>query len=152
MAPPSMIMTDHIFLGIDYGDRRSGLAVSDASAMVASGFKTIQARSASAAARLIFSEFAGLAPVGIVVGYPVAPDGGEKGERCRAVDRFIRELKKLTDLPIYHQDERDTSSEAQDIVHAHGKPVGRKRTKGGVIDRIAAAIILQRWLDERGAN
>ncbi len=145
-------MTDHIFLGIDYGDKRSGLAISDASAKVASGLKTIQAGTASEAASSIVSELAELSPEGIVVGYPLAPDGGQKGERCRAVDRFIRELEKLTDLPIYRQDERDTSSEARDIVHAHGKKVGRRRTKGGVIDRIAAAIILQRWLDERGSG
>ena len=145
-------MAEHIFLGIDYGGRRSGLAVSDAGAKIAGGFKTVEAGSASEAARSIVSELAELSPEGIVVGYPIALDGGQKGERCRAVDRFIGELEKLTDLPIYRQDERDTSSEARDIVHAHGKMVGRKRTKGGVIDRIAATIILQRWLDERGSG
>lgn len=143
---------DHVFLGIDYGDRRSGLAISDASAKIASGFKTIQAGTASEAARTVASLLAELAPEGIVVGYPVAPDGGQGGERCRAVDRFIHELEKLTDAPIYRQDERDTSSEARGIVHAHGKSVGRKQAKGGVIDRIAAAIILQRWLDERDSD
>jgi putative Holliday junction resolvase len=86
---------------------------------------------------------------GIVVGYPVAPDGGAAGERCAAVERFIAELAKRSELPLHRQDERESSAEARAIIHAHGKSVTRKRREAGTVDQIAAAVILQRWLDAR---
>ena len=137
---------DTIYLGIDYGDKRTGLAISDASGSIAGAYKTVQAGSSKATAELIVREIAEVQPVGLVVGYPVAPDGGA-GERCAAVDRFVNALKALTDLPIYRQQERGSTQAANDVIHAHGKKVTRKRKKSGALDQIAAAVILQRWLD-----
>jgi len=137
---------DTIYLGIDYGDKRTGLAISDASGTIAGAYKTVQAGSPKATAQIILREFAEIQPVGIVVGYPVAPDGGA-GERCAVVDRFIGELRAVTELPVYRQQERGTTRAAEDVIHAHGKKVTRKRKKSGALDQIAAAVILQRWLD-----
>ncbi len=137
---------DKTYIGVDYGDKRTGLAISDASGTLAGGYKTIVASTLKSTAALIEQEFAEIRPVGIVVGYPVAADGGA-GERCAVVDRFITELRKLTDLPIYRQQERGTTKAAQEVIHAHGKKVTRKRKKSGTFDQIAATIILQRWLD-----
>ncbi len=138
---------DKTYLGIDYGDKRTGLAISDAGGTLAGSYKTIQASSLKSCAVLIKQEFAEIQPVGIVVGYPVAVDGGA-GERCEVVDMFIAELSKLTELPIYRQQERGTTKAAQEVIHAHGKKVTRKRKKSGALDQIAAALILQRWLDD----
>jgi putative pre-16S rRNA nuclease len=137
---------DSVYMGIDYGDRRTGLAISDASGTIAGGYKTINASSPKSTAELIRQEFAEIQPVGLVVGYPVAPDGGA-GERCVIVDRFVAEMRKVTELPIYRQEERGTTQAAQAVIHAHGKKVTRKRKKSGALDQIAAALILQRWLD-----
>ncbi|MFQ5606932.1 MAG: Holliday junction resolvase RuvX [Candidatus Zixiibacteriota bacterium] len=144
--------TDRVYLGIDYGERRVGLAVSDAGAQIAGTLTTVEATSARRAAGAVLEAVSELDPIGIVIGYPVAPDGGEGGESCAAVDRFIRVLEKITDLPIYRQEERDTSATARGVVHAHGKRVGRKRRQSGAVDRIAAALILQRWLDEHAGR
>ncbi len=137
---------DTIYLGIDYGDKRTGLAISDAGGAIAGAYKTINASTPKSTAELVRQEFAEIQPIGLIVGYPVAPDGGA-GERCFAVDRFIVELRKLTKLPIYRQQERGTTKAAQAVIHAHGKKVTRKRKKSGALDQIAAAMILQRWLD-----
>ncbi len=137
---------DTTYLGIDFGDKRTGLAISDAGGSIAGAYKTINASTPKSTAELVHQEFAEVQPVGLIVGYPVAPDGGA-GERCVAVDKFIIELQKLTELPIYRQQERGTTKAAQAVIHAHGKKVTRKRKKSGALDQIAAAMILQRWLD-----
>lgn len=142
-------MADTIYMGIDYGERRTGLALSDATGSIASGYKTLAAIGATATARSVAAEIAATRPVAVVVGYPVSADGGTGGERCRAVDRFIDELQKQTELPIHREDERDSSAEARSAIHAHGKKVSRKRRAAGAVDVIAATIILQRWLDDR---
>ncbi|HSG98445.1 MAG TPA: Holliday junction resolvase RuvX [candidate division Zixibacteria bacterium] len=136
-------------MGIDYGERRTGLALSDATGSIASGYKTLAAAGPAAAARAVAAEIAAERPVAVIVGYPVSADGGAGGERCRAVDRFIGELQKLSDVPIHREDERDSSAEARSAIHAHGKKVSRKRRAAGSVDVIAATIILQRWLNDR---
>ncbi|RKX20632.1 MAG: hypothetical protein DRP51_05465 [Candidatus Zixiibacteriota bacterium] len=62
------------------------------------------------------------------------------------VDDFIARLEKLVDIPIYKTDERDSSAEAEAMIHRHNKKIGKDKAR---IDRMAAAIILQRFLDER---
>jgi len=145
-------MTDKIYICFDYGEKRTGVALSDASALIASGYRAFTASGPKVAAREALSLLEEILPQGIVVGYPVAPDGGSAGERCAMVDTFIAELTKRTNLPIHRQDERESSSEARAIIHAHGKSVTAKRRKAGTVDQIAAAIILQRWLDSPANN
>lgn len=141
------VMTDTVYICFDYGDRRTGVALSDASCLIASGYTTFVAGGPKAASRRALELLEETVPQGIVVGYPLAPDGGSTGERCGIVDKFITELAKRTSLPIHRQDERGSSVEAQAIIHAHGKSVTKKRREAGIVDQIAAAIILQRWLD-----
>ena len=141
-------MADTVYMGIDYGERRTGVAVSDASGLIASGRCCITGSGAKDTARQIVELAEAIQPKAIIVGYPVAADGGA-GERCRAVDEFIAQLKELTSIPLEKQDERHSSAEARETVHAHGKKVTRKRREAGTVDMISAAIILQRWLDGR---
>jgi len=139
-------MSNKHYLGIDFGQRRIGLAISDQSGMIASAWKTITYKSIKTAIAEIVRGIKEEKITAIIVGYPLAPDGGSSGERCKMIDEFITRLEKVVDLPIYTYDERDSSAEAREIVHKHGKKSGQVKER---IDRIAAAIILQRYLDER---
>lgn len=139
-------MNEKTYLGIDFGLKRIGIAKSDPTGLIASAYKTITYKSIKKAVEEIANDIKELGVAGVVIGYPVAPDGGAKGERCQMVDDFIARLEKLYTGPIYKYDERFSSVEAEDIIHKHGKKIGRDK---GRVDRMAAALILQRFLDER---
>jgi len=139
-------MADQVYIGVDFGRRRIGLSRSDGSGLIASAYKTITYKSIKKAVKEIAADCAEFEAVGVVVGYPVAPDGGEHGESCLMVDDFITRLEKQIDIPICRIDERDTSAEAEAMIHRHKKKIGKDKAR---IDRMAAAIILQRFLDER---
>jgi len=138
-------MQNQVYIGVDFGKKRIGLARSDASGLIASAYKTITYKSIKKAVEEIVTDIAESGAVGVVVGYPLAPDGGQMGESCQNVDEFIDRLKKLYNGPIYKVDESDTSVEAGAIIHRHKKKTGQDKAR---IDRIAAALILQRFLDE----
>ncbi len=142
-------MKDKIYLGIDFGLRRIGLAKSDPTGMIATAYKTITYKSIKAAINEIVADIEELDIDRVVVGYPISLSGGSKGERCRMVDDFIARLKKSWKGPIYKVDERFSSVEAEAMIHKHGKKIGRKKER---VDRMAAAIILQRFLDESTPN
>jgi len=139
-------MSEKTILGIDFGLRRIGLAKSDPTGLIASPLKTITYKSIKKAVAEIVGDIERLGIEAVAVGYPVAEDGGDRGERCRMVDDFIARLEKDYSGPIYRVDERYSSVEAEEIIHRHGKRVGRDKER---IDRMAAAIILQRYLDDR---
>ncbi len=131
------------FLGIDYGDRRIGLAKSDPSGTIASALTTIEVSSMTDAVKKIAEKIREIKPDGIVVGYPLLVSD-DKSDKCLAVDEFVEKLAEHYDRPIHKVEERWSSSEAIGVVHAHGKKAGRDK---GRIDRLAAVIILQRFLD-----
>ena len=132
------------FIAIDYGERRIGLAKSDPTGMIASALVTLEVKSQKEALeqlRVIFEEYR---PDAVVVGYPLLLSG-DRSEKCEAVDEFVAKLKDFYAGPIHKVDEHYSSAEAAKIVHAHGKKTGRDKKR---IDRLAAGIILQRYLDE----
>lgn len=139
-------MSYKIYLGIDFGLRRIGLAKSDPTGLIASAYKTITYKSLNKALDEIVLEIETNEIDAVVVGYPVAPDGGNEGERCRMVDDFVERLKNKYDGEIILADERDSTNEAERMIHAHDKKVGQDKAR---LDRIAAAVILQRFLDEQ---
>ncbi len=132
------------FLGIDYGSRRIGLAMSDPTGLIASALTTLEVRSVKEALAKVGEIIQAERPDGIVIGYPVDLSG-ERSRKCQEIDAFAAKLKGIYEGPVHLYDEAYTSVEAADIVHAHGKRVGKKK---GRIDRLAAVLILQRWLDE----
>jgi putative Holliday junction resolvase len=136
------------YLGFDYGEKRIGLAKSDPTGLIASALTTIEAKSPKAALEQIAQIIRDTEPDGLVVGYPLW-ESGEKSPKCEEVDRFIGKLEKLYDGPIHKTDERYSSVEAVGIIHAHGKKAGKDKKR---IDRLAAVIILQRFLDEHPAE
>ncbi len=132
------------FLAIDYGHRRIGLAKSDPTGLIASALKTLEVKSDSHALELLRPLIEEYEPNGLVIGYPLHTSG-EPSDTCRKIDKFVERLKDIYSGPIHKVDERYSSSEAADIIHAHGKKVGQDKKR---LDRLAAVIILQRFLDE----
>lgn len=136
-------------LGIDYGRRRIGLALSDATGLLARPWKTIPrsgapAQVAEALAREIGAlgaEEDGLAAV--VIGMPRRLSG-EPNDQTGYVAALVTRLRALVTIPVVEQDERLTSREAERLL-ARGEKDWRKRKP--LIDATAAALILQDYLD-----
>lgn len=140
-------------LGLDFGERRIGVALSDSERMIATGLLTIDRRGHPDYLAVIGDLIRRKDVAAIVVGYPERTDGVEKpGGKTEAVDAFIAELGERFGLPVYREDESFTSSLAAEILRGRkgrrrpGTPRDWSRAKGE-IDRVAAARILQDWLD-----
>ena len=133
-------------LGIDPGEKRIGLALSDPLGITAQGLPTLRVTSPVNAVRQI-AVIAGQSEVStIIIGLPLNMDGTE-GEQARRAYRLGARLKEMLQLPVLFRDERLTSRQAERVL-LEGN-LSRKRRKKE-IDRIAAQIILQSYLDERG--
>lgn len=132
------------FLAFDYGERRIGVAKSDPTGLIASALITLEVKSVNNALVKIRSLINDYEPDGLVFGYPLLKSG-DRSKKSDEIDRFLEKLTKYTNLPIYKIDEYDTSAEAAKIIHAHDKMVGKDKKR---IDRLAAVLILQRFLDE----
>ena len=131
-------------LGVDFGDTRTGLAVSDASRFLASGIGYVSPGGIVKTADKV-SEVAREQKVSaIVVGLPKNMDGSEgfRAERCREFAALLRE--RLTDIPVAMMDERMTTMSASRYLNETNTR-GQKRK--GVIDTLSAQIILQNALD-----
>jgi putative holliday junction resolvase len=130
-------------LGLDYGSRRIGVAVCDELGMTAQGVGTVvqKNRDADLAAIAVFIERFGVER--IVVGYPVCLDGSE-GIQCEKVNQFIRRLQTRFTLPVIRRDETLSTKEAEELLRETGV---RREKKRGIVDRLAASIILQGYLD-----
>jgi putative holliday junction resolvase len=141
------------FLGIDYGQRRIGLALSDASGMLARPWKTIvrtgnRVQVAAALAEVIgtlANEDDGLE--GVVLGLPRAL-GGEATEQTAVVRALADVLRVKVDVPLILQDERLSSREAESLLARRYKDW---RDRKPLLDAASAAVILQDFLDERSA-
>jgi putative holliday junction resolvase len=135
-------------LGIDVGQRRIGLAISDATRTLARPLKTIDVTGHASSVEPVAAEAARLAAEDdglstIVVGLPVRLDGSPSEQTTR-VAAFIAELRKAIDLPVVAVDERLSSVEAESRIAEHTKD-WRERKKR--LDAVAAAVILQDYLD-----
>lgn len=135
-------------LGIDYGLRRIGLALSDATGLLARPWKTIPGASAARAAAVLADEIAALRQEddglsAIVIGLPRRL-GGEHTDQTSAVTALAERLRALVDVPVALQDERLSSREAERLL-ARREHDWRKRK--GQLDAMSAAVILQDYLD-----
>ena len=129
-------------LGIDLGDRRIGVAVSSGS--VASPIDTVDRSGDRALDHRRLLEIAAEWEVDtLVVGLPLSLDGTE-GPAARAVRAEIDQLAATTSLTIVPYDERLTSVTATRLLR-EGEVPGRSQRR--VVDRLAAAVLLQAWLD-----
>lgn len=130
-------------LGVDPGEVRVGLAVSDANRTLASPLTTYvrrdRQRDAAFFARLVVEEEI----TGIVVGLPLQADGRE-GEQARAARQLGAWLAEVTGRPVVYWDERFTTVEAEAALWQAGLTHRRRRERR---DRVAAQLVLQAYLD-----
>lgn len=132
-------------LGLDYGDRRIGVAVSDAFGWTAQGLTVIERRREGSDLDRIAELVAEHGVEEVVVGLPKNMNGtiGPRGEICIA---FAEELKEVLRVPVHLWDERLTTVSAhRTLIEAD---VSRKKRKG-VVDKMAASLILQNYLDSK---
>jgi len=130
-------------LGIDYGERRVGLAVSDPLGITAQGLETFDRRSGDLLEHL--SGLVSYYDVGrMVVGHPLSMSG-RPSQTSRRAEQLADQLRERFDLEVILWDERLTSAEARRIVAGSG--AGKE-----AVDRVAAGLILQGYLDSRGGG
>lgn len=135
-------------LGIDFGERRIGLALSDPTGTLASPLETVTRRAGKRPPLAKLEELARANEVvQLVVGLPLARSGGET-PWCQEVRRMGDALAVRLSLPVDYVDERMTSLRAERAIRSIGLPKAQREKKGR-IDAAAAAIILQAWLDGR---
>lgn len=129
-------------IGLDPGAERVGIAASDPSGVIATPVATVPRRDGVLWPRLA-SEIAERSTCQIVVGLPRQMDGSE-GDAALAARRFADEVARRTALPVAMWDERLTSVQAERALIAGGM---RRRRRRQTIDAVAAALMLQNWLD-----
>jgi len=129
-------------MSVDYGDVRTGLAVSDKSATLTGEAWVIQAKSSQEAAEVISSEAVARGVSAIVVGYPKNMDG-TVGPRAEKSESLAESLRALCGIEVVLWDERMTTISAHRILTETGKH-GKKRKK--TVDAVAASLILESYL------
>ena len=138
-------------LGIDYGERRIGLALSDATGLLASPWKkianqanlTVAARRLADEVRALQADERGLGA--IVIGLPRRLDGAPNDQTAR-VQKLAELLAAAVSVPVALQDERLTSHEADTLLAARERDWRKRKDQ---LDAMAAALILQDFLDTR---
>ena len=131
-------------IGIDLGARRIGVALTDELGMTAQPHTMIPRRGGQrdldAIAELVRVHGAGR----VVLGLPLSPEG-EHGRAAKSVEAFAERLRAAIDVPVSLCDESFSTVEAEEVLVAADLSRARRRQ---VVDKVAAAIILRRWLDK----
>jgi putative Holliday junction resolvase len=138
----------HRVLGLDVGSRRIGIAVSDALGITAQGLETLERKNKRwdfEHLRRVIREYE---VKEIVVGLPLRMSGveGIQSEKMRA---FAEDLEKKFKLPVHLWDERLTSAEANRFLRETELSIEKR---GKAVDRMAAVLILQGWMEWRAAR
>src|SRR5581483_8971020 len=135
-------------LGLDVGSKTIGLAVSDPLGFTAQGLSTLRRRNK----RLDFEQLERVIREyhvsEIVVGLPLRMSGAE-GTQAEKMQRFANDLRARFELPVHLWDERLTSAEANRVLRASEMSI---RRRGEVVDRLAAVLILQSFMEHRRAT
>ncbi|PSB24560.1 Holliday junction resolvase RuvX [Stenomitos frigidus] len=132
-------------LGLDVGSKRIGVAGCDRTGLIAIGLTTIERQSFQQVQAELQQLVAEREVQILVVGLPYTMNGAI-GAQARQVQKFARAMAKALQLPLEYVDERLTSYQAEQLLHAQNLSPSRNK---GLIDRKAASLILQQWLDER---
>jgi putative Holliday junction resolvase len=130
-------------IAIDLGARRIGVAVTDGLGITAQPHATIQRRGGQrdldAIAAVVRAQDAGC----VVLGLPLGP-AGERGRAARSAELFAARLRAALAVPVELIDESFSTVEAEEVLLAANLSRARRRE---VVDKVAAAVILRRWLD-----
>ena len=132
------------YLAIDYGQKRTGIAVSDSGGSMAFPRRTIQMRTREAFFEELLALLEAEAPDALVIGLPVNLDG-EETLTTRQTRNFAKNLKKKTPLPIFWMEEALSSFEAEIDLRQAGRSAAKSRA---VLDQQAAVRIPQSFLDQ----
>ena len=133
------------FLGLDLGERRIGVALSDASGWLARPLTVVLRSELEAELDAIAKLVREHRVQQVVVGYPLSLDG-TVGQQATRVAKYVRQLRECLPVPVVLWDERLSTAQAERLIHDTGKRVRRER-----IDAAAAAVILQSYLDAQGS-
>jgi putative holliday junction resolvase len=135
-------------LGLDVGSKRIGVAGCDRTGLIASGITTIERtrfeEDVEQLRQLVDQREVSV----LVVGLPYNMDGS-LGFQAKHVQKFANRIAKILKLPIEYIDERLTSFQAEQMLISENRSPSRNK---GLIDRKAAALILQQWLDTRSGK
>ncbi len=135
-------------VGLDLGKKRIGVAVSDGLGITAQPVCTIKRKSYNADIEAILAVVAEYAAERIVVGLPVNMDGTQ-GASCEFVLDFVERIRQRTDIEVVTWDERlSTAAVTRVLIEGDVSREGRKE----VVDKLAAAYILQGYLDSLSCN
>ncbi|MCJ7490867.1 MAG: Holliday junction resolvase RuvX [Dehalococcoidia bacterium] len=132
-------------LGLDVGDRRIGLAISDPNGQVAVPLRTLHRTAQDGAVDAIAALVAEENVEAIVVGLPLRLDGSA-GSQAESVQEFVRQLLPAVNVPVTLWDERLSTVQAEQLLRRDGPPSRKGKAER---DSLAAAIILQGYLDSR---
>jgi putative Holliday junction resolvase len=130
-------------MAVDFGDVRTGLAISDPSRLIASGIGYVSPGGIDKTADAVAQEAISCGAVAVVVGLPVNMDGSH-GSRAQRCEKFACMLKERLNIPVSTFDERMTTMTASRYLNETNTR-GSKRKQ--VIDTLSAQIILQKCLD-----
>jgi putative Holliday junction resolvase len=131
-------------IAIDLGARRIGVAVTDGLGLTAQPHATIQRRGGQRDLDAIAELVRALDAERVVLGLPLSPEG-EVGRAAKSAQAFAGRLRAALDVPVDMIDESFSTVEAEQVLLAADVSRARRRE---VVDRMAAAVILRRWLDE----
>lgn len=135
-------------MGLDVGSKRIGVAVSDPLGITAQGLETITRKNKRQDFEQLTQLLAEYQVSEIVVGYPLRLSGAE-GTQSGKMQAFAEELRRRFGLPVHLWDERLTSSQANRILREAELSI---KKRGEAVDRLAAVLILQSWMEARNTS
>jgi len=135
-------------LALDVGARHIGLAISDPLAVTAQGLATLERRNQKLDLERLQRLIEEHAVAEMVVGYPLRMSGAA-GTEAGKIAAFAEQLRRRFHLPVHLWDERLSSAEANRVLRQTGMSI---RRRAQVVDRMAAVLILQSFLDARAAR
>lgn len=131
-------------MGIDYGDKRIGIALTDALCIISSPYEVFQNQSMQQSINHIDKLIKEFDVDEVALGLPLNMDGTE-GERAKLHREFGETLANFSGVKVFYVDERLTSAEAEELLIASGV---RREKRKELIDKISAQIILQTYLNQ----
>ena len=141
--PP--LSAPHRVLGLDVGSKRIGLAVSDPLGITAQGLDTLRRQNKRRDFDALQRVIRDFDVAEIVVGNPLRMSGAA-GAQSEKISLFAEELRTRFQIPVHLWDERLTSAEANRLLRSSEMSIKRR---GEVVDRLAAVLILQSWMEAR---
>ena len=139
------INADNRVLGLDAGARRIGIAISDPLGMTAQGLETLHRKNKKHDFSYLYRVIRDYDVKEIVVGLPLRMSGVE-GAQAEKIQAFAEDLRKHFKLPVHLWDERLTSAEAHRLLRETDLYIEKR---GQAVDRMAAILILQSWMESQ---